>query len=64
MSPTLLVVFIVIVIGWGIISSMSPRKSGQNFRKSGRDGDSSVSFADFGSSDGGCDGGGGGGGGD
>lgn len=57
MLPTLMIVFIFIMIGWGVISSTAPKTDHKRHRRKGDGGE----FADFGDSIGGCDGGGGGG---
>lgn len=61
MLPTLCVVFIIIMIGWSVISTMTAPKTDHNPRTRGRDGGSSFEYVDSGNSNGGCDGGGGGG---
>lgn len=59
MLPALLVVFLFIMIGWGVISSMTAPKTGHKRRGHAGDGGSPFTYAD--SSDGGCDAGGDGG---
>ncbi|MDQ0062751.1 hypothetical protein [Paenibacillus harenae] len=61
MLTTLLLVFIFIMIGWGVISSMTAPKTDHKLRRRGRDGGSPAEYSESGNSDGGCDGGGGGG---